>query len=76
MKHKYAEQIKAWADGAKIQEFVLNEWRDTNDPKWYAQTKYRIKPELELDLSNCKLFELHFRCYMNPIGKIIKVEPI
>jgi hypothetical protein len=49
MKHKHAEFIKAWADGAEI-EFratrVANpEWRTTKNPSWEDFYEYRIKPE-------------------------------
>lgn len=48
MKHKHAELIKAWADGAIIQfEFeVGGEWKDcpSNKPNWDETTEYRIKP--------------------------------
>jgi hypothetical protein len=48
MKHKHADLIKAWADGAKIQEYKihLDEWRDISPyPVWDEQLVYRIKPE-------------------------------
>jgi hypothetical protein len=44
MKHKHAELIHAWADGAKIQKLVNDEWVD-DDPLWGMYTEYRIKPE-------------------------------
>lgn len=45
--HPHAELIKAWADGAKIQHFDTSEmqWRDSEQPYWFVQTQYRIKPE-------------------------------
>jgi hypothetical protein len=50
MKHKHADLIHAWADGAEIQ------WKNTNDvwedwandevsPPWHPYSEYRIKPE-------------------------------
>lgn len=48
MKHKHAELIHAWADGATIQFWCLtNGWRDCsmNLPGWGADIGYRIKPE-------------------------------
>jgi hypothetical protein len=48
MKHKHADLIHAWVDGAKIQ------WRDPKDderwsdiriPNWLEDCEYRIKPE-------------------------------
>ena len=53
MKHKHAEFIHAWADGAKIQ------WRDPKDderwsdiriPNWLEDCEYRIKPEPKPDV--------------------------
>ena len=48
MKHKHAELIKKWADGAKIQsKYSENyDWEDVN-PSWGEQFEYRIKPEKE-----------------------------
>ena len=45
--HKYAELIKAWADGAKIQWFnsPIDRWIDIATPSWNINCKYRIKPE-------------------------------
>lgn len=44
MKHKYAEVIKAWADGATVQVKNNNEvWQDTC-PLWSEFREYRIKP--------------------------------
>ena len=44
--HKYAELIKAWADGAEIE--VLDnymEWKDIGAyTSWHEQSVYRIKP--------------------------------
>jgi hypothetical protein len=51
MKHKHAELIKAWADGAQIQgksEYV--EWHDLRHPSWDKSWQYRIKPEPTPDL--------------------------
>ena len=46
MKHKHAELIKAWADGAKIQYFSgLGCWNDIDYPGWLPTEEYRIKPE-------------------------------
>lgn len=41
----HAELIKAWADGAKIQVLVGDEWEDCCSPTWFEANKYRIKPE-------------------------------
>ncbi len=48
MKHKHAELIKAWADGAEIQCFNdhYSQWQDIiSPPFWLDDLQYRIKPE-------------------------------
>lgn len=53
MKHKHAELIKAWADGAEIQsrwdttnDTGWSDWCDENEsPEWFIDWEYRIKPE-------------------------------
>ena len=49
--HKHAELIKAWADGAEIQYFDYEEgWTTQEQPAWYVDTEYRIKPEPKPDV--------------------------
>ena len=55
MKHKHAELIKAWADGAEIQHKGGDgNWYDSPSypPQmiWYDGTEYRIKPEPKPDV--------------------------
>ena len=50
VKHKWHKEIKAWADGAKIEfkdEADLDEWLDTDAPFWEEcdGIEYRIKPQ-------------------------------
>ncbi len=45
MKHKHADLIHAWADGAEIQFKRYGEWLDDLSPDWYDSYEYRIKPE-------------------------------
>jgi hypothetical protein len=45
MKHKHAELIKAWADGASIQWLNNGDWHNVVRPEWHTSTEYRIKPE-------------------------------
>lgn len=45
MKHKHAELIHAWADGAEIQYLDLGIWIDTDRPHWFEKDEYRIKPK-------------------------------
>lgn len=64
MKHKHAELIKAWADGAEIERkelycryqmneapsIVSEEWIRDPSPSWGWMTEYRIKPEPKPDI--------------------------
>jgi len=44
--HKWAKEIKAWADGAEIEKWMLNDtWQIEVRPDWYDYEKYRIKPQ-------------------------------
>ena len=48
--HKWHKEIKAWADGAIIQEDIseIKEepiWIDMEFPQWDEFTEYRIKPQ-------------------------------
>ena len=46
MKHKHAELIKAWADGAEIEYKVHNGgWVALEHPSWDDHNEYRIKSE-------------------------------
>ena len=49
MKHKHADLIHAWADGAKIQSKINGTWVDFNEPIWINSAEYRIKPEPKPD---------------------------
>jgi hypothetical protein len=44
--HKWAKEIKAWADGAEIEgQNSYGEWVPVTIPMWYENSKYRIKPQ-------------------------------
>ena len=46
MKHKHADLIHAWADGAEIQRLVDGvAWEVDINPLWHPNWQYRIKPE-------------------------------
>ena len=52
MRHKHADFIHKWADGAEI-EIRRNKdapWEKTEAPKWYYEFEYRIKPEPKPDV--------------------------
>jgi len=44
-KHKHADLIHAWADGAEIQFKGAEGWFYAHNPTWHGDTEYRIKPE-------------------------------
>jgi hypothetical protein len=53
MKHKHADLIHAWADGAKIEQYKINldEWHDVSSyPVWDERLHYRIKPMPKPDM--------------------------
>jgi hypothetical protein len=41
---KHAELIKAWADGAEIESLFGDSWEEIENPHWFEEQKYRIKP--------------------------------
>ena len=51
-KHKHADYIIAWANGAEIEYFdtPCHEWRTASEPWWHLENKYRIKPEPKPDV--------------------------
>ena len=52
MKHKHADLIHAWADGAQIEMFsvIYARWENIANPSWELNNKYRIKPEPKPDV--------------------------
>jgi hypothetical protein len=45
MKHKWHKEIKAWADGAEIEQHFGETWNQVLTPSWHRDTEYRIKPQ-------------------------------
>ena len=47
MRHKHADLIHAWADGAEIEwrskQYTSNEWYPCNNPSWDDIAEYRLK---------------------------------
>lgn len=45
-RHRHADLIHAWAEGATIQYFSTTngDWTDIKCPSWYEEEEYRIKP--------------------------------
>jgi hypothetical protein len=51
-RHKHADLIIAWANGAKIQfqNSCSGGWRDSVNPNWVLHNAYRIKPKPDVVL--------------------------
>jgi hypothetical protein len=68
MKHKHAELIKAWADGAEI-EFqnpgIKCIWHDDETPHWHELLVYRIKPTPKPDSV------AHFYANVGAVGRVV-----
>jgi hypothetical protein len=79
--HKWAKEIKAWADGATIQyaDKEVDVWADVIDPPWYRGGIFRIKPEIEYPqtmMSDMEIFEclgnaVHF--YQHAFRNLINI---
>ena len=58
MKHKHAELIHAWAEGAEIERLsqgygktpMQGHWEPRSNPSWNTFDEYRIKPEPKPDV--------------------------
>ena len=52
MRHKHYDVIVAWAEGKEIQCWskVSKEWFDDEQPFWFKDYEYRIKPESKPDV--------------------------
>lgn len=59
MRHKHADLIHAWAEGAQIQIESKNGWRDDYYPLWIPSNNYRIKPEPKPKPDIVRYFFLH-----------------
>jgi len=69
MRHKHADLICAWANGAKIQVKVdWEKWFDTRKPHWSVDREYRIKPEPKPDVVVRYGAKLRGGLYVEPWG--------
>lgn len=50
MRHKHADLIHAWAEGADIQYRFKDEWNDIENPSFIDCFEYRIKPTPKPDV--------------------------
>jgi hypothetical protein len=72
VRHKHADVIHAWAEGAKIQyraQGSTGTWNDVSNPGWAPSLEYRVKPSFEI---------ITYRDYITEdgrIGGVFKGEP-
>ena len=68
MKHKHADLIHAWADGAQIEwKDRYGQWHDIGEPLWSEKHEYRIKPEPKPDIVHKTKIVL-FEPYKDSVG--------
>jgi len=48
--HRWAKEIKAWADGAEIEIYRHDNWTVTDNPQWHPANEYRIKSQPKEDI--------------------------
>lgn len=75
--HIHRDVIRAWADGAQIQSKFSNKgWLDiTDNPQWYIDTIYRVKPEPKPDSILLRRIELDSGKYVNSYSYDCKAGP-
>jgi len=50
MRHKHADLIHAWAEGAKIEFCNFGRWKEVSTPSFCHDLEYRIKPTPKPDV--------------------------
>jgi hypothetical protein len=70
MRHKHADVIHAWAEGAEV-EYLAGDgkWKDVAKPGWVPISEYRVKPQFEV---------IRYRNYITEdgrIGVVVEGEP-
>lgn len=70
---KHREVFNKWLDGEQIQFYYESEktWIDTNNPNWYIDTKYRVKPT-KIEIEDCHFNEIEYK--VDKIGKVVEVR--
>ena len=83
--HKWAKEIKAWADGAEIEfKTPLGEWEDCDiKPDWRHDVEYRIKTQpkdfMEILIGENQTLRLHKNAYNQytlslTMGEVIELQ--
>lgn len=60
MRHKHADLIIAWANGARIQYLDGKFWCEIDSPNWDESTEYRVRPRSTKELQQDCVRELRF----------------
>jgi len=60
MRHKHADLIHAWADGAQIEIKHDEGWVDASNPRWNENFQYRIKAEPKPDFVHKTRIKSHY----------------
>ena len=74
MKHKHADLIHAWADGAQIERKIYSEWLICIKPDWDVLGEYRIKPQDIIEMWTIKENILVKAVWNADKTKLISVE--
>jgi len=76
MKHKHADLIKAWADGAQIEYWSFNDtWVEVSNPCW-EQELYRIKPKKPEIQVDHHLMYLNLRFTVEKDGSLMRFTDV
>jgi hypothetical protein len=62
MRHKHADLIHAWAEGAKIEFFNFGRWQEVSTPSFCHDLEYRIKPNPDVVKLYYKVGEMFSEC--------------
>jgi hypothetical protein len=78
-RHKHADLIIAWANGAKIQssgKLTPDVWHDIDSPTWWDGINYRVKPEKLHPFDETKIAGLPVRKYLMQIMTHSQLEQL
>ena len=64
-RRKHADLIHAWAEGAEMQWLDENHWVDIEEPNFYDDDEYRIKPKTKTVV---------FRNYLDEYGLVLSLN--
>ena len=73
MRHKHADLIHAWAEGAKIELYSDGVWIIYESPRWNSDVDYRIKPTPKPDVVINYEMSKNGSVWVNTVGANIKL---